>query len=220
MPATMTKIKSVSGKLAEQQEIAVSIFLGAKDASEDFARGIVDGAVEDEAGAAVLKPGMVAAVHLDKQAGLRHALPAAAMAGWAASAGALDAGGAEQPLDGRPGQVQRFPLGEELGKLTIVHAGIAATGEGDEPDPEGLGGSTRGRASAVAMGERGEAMLAGLRQEALDVTDREAHEPRGVRHGEAPFEELDQDMCSLLFSPAQGDSPLVHSPRVTESRSS
>ena len=178
-------------ELAEHEEIAVGIFLGAKDTGEDFAHRIVDGGVEDEAGAAVLKPGMVATVHLDEKASLRHALPAAAMAGWAASAGALDAGGAEQPLHGRSGEMQFLPLGEELGELTIVHADIAATGEGDEPDPDGLSGSAQGRTPAVAMGERGEAMLAGLRHEALDVTDREAHEPRGVRHRKAPLEELD-----------------------------
>ena len=206
-------------ELAQQQEIAVRVFLRAKDAGEDFAGGIVDGGVEDEAGAAVLEPGMVAAVHLDEQAGLRHARPAAAMARGAAPTRTANAGGAQQSLHCGSGQVQRFPLGEELGELTIVHADVAAAGEGDEAGPDDLGGPTRGRAPAVAMGQCGEAMLADLRQEATDMTDREAHEPCSVRHGEAPLEELGQDMCSLLLSPAQRDCLPVHAPRVTESLS-
>ena len=68
-------------EMAQHQEIAVRIFLGAKDAGKDFAGGIIKGDVEDEARAAVLEPGMMAAVHLDEQAGLRHPLAATAMAG-------------------------------------------------------------------------------------------------------------------------------------------
>src|SRR5579864_4419132 len=68
-------------ELAQQQEIAVRILLGAKDARQDFARGIVDGGEEDEARAAILEPGMVTAVHLDEKSGLRHALAPAAMYG-------------------------------------------------------------------------------------------------------------------------------------------
>ena len=205
---------------AQHQEIAVGIFLRAKGAGEDFTGGIVDGGVEDKAGAAVLEPGMVAAIHLDEQAGLRHALPAAAMAGWAASTGTPDARRAQKPVDGGAGQMQGVPLGEKLGELAIIHASVDGPGEGDDAGPDGLSHSPRGDAIAVAMGECGQAVLPGLGQQATDVTNREAHEPRGVRHGEAPFEELDQDMRSLLFSPAQDDSPPVHSSRVTESLSS
>ena len=207
-------------ELAQHQEIAVRVFLRAKDAGEDFAGGIVDGGMEDEAGTAVLEPGMVAAVHLDEQAGLRHARAAAAMARGAAPTRTANAGGAKQSLHRGSGQVQRLPLGEELGELTIVDADVAAAGEGDEAGPDDLGGPMRGRAPAVAMGQGGEAMLADLRQEATDMTDGEAHEPCGIRHGEAPLEELGQDMRSLLLSPAQRDCPPVHAPRVTESLSS
>jgi hypothetical protein len=52
------------------------------------------------------------------------------------------------------------------------------------------------------------------------MTDREAYEPRGVRHTKAPLEEMNQDVCSLLLSLAQGDCLPVHGARVTESLSS
>ena len=41
------------------------------------------------------------------------------------------------------------------------------------------------------MCECGQAVLPGLGQQATDVTNRKAEEPRGVRHGEAPLEDLD-----------------------------
>ena len=75
---------------AEQAEIALGVFLRTKDAGEDLSRRIVDGGVKHEPGAAVLEPGMVAAVHLDEQAGLGHALPSATMARRPTPAGTAD----------------------------------------------------------------------------------------------------------------------------------
>jgi hypothetical protein len=151
-------------ELAQQQEIAVCILLGAKDASQDFARGIVDGREEDEAGAAVFEPGMVATVHLDEEAGLRHPLSATTMARWAAGAGTPDASPAKETVDGGAGQVQRVPLGQELGELAIVHAGVDGPGQGEDAGTDGLSDSLRGRAPAVAMRECGQAVLPGLGQ--------------------------------------------------------
>ena len=67
------------------------------------------------------------------------------------------------------------------------------------------------------MGERRRAVMADLRQQAPEVTEREAQELGRVRHGEVPLDDLDQDMSSLLLSLAQDDFPPVHTPRVTES---
>ncbi len=78
-------------ELAQEQEIAVCILLGAKDASQDFTRGIVDGCEEDESRAAILEPGMVTAVHLDEKPGLGHALAPAAMPGRSSGAWTSDA---------------------------------------------------------------------------------------------------------------------------------
>ena len=87
---------------AEQEEIAVRIFLWAKDAGEDLPCGIVNGGVEDEVGAPVLEPGVMTAIHLDEQAGLGHALAAPAMAGGPAGPGTADACGPQPALDRRP----------------------------------------------------------------------------------------------------------------------
>lgn len=99
---------------AEEEEVAMGIFLRAKDGSKDLSRGIIDGGQQDEPGATVLQPGVVTAVHLDQEAGLGHAFPAAAMPGRPAAARAAKASGAKDALDGGAGQVQRFVLGDQL----------------------------------------------------------------------------------------------------------
>jgi len=67
---------------------------------------------------------MVAAVHLDEQAGLGHALPPAAMAGRAPRAGTADACRAQKALDGRSGNVEGFAFMEQFGELMVIHACI------------------------------------------------------------------------------------------------
>lgn len=204
-------------ELAQQQEIAVRILLGAKDARQDFPRGIVDGREEDEARAALFEPGMGTAVHLDEEAGLGHALAPAAVLGRTPGAWASDACLAQQTLHGGTGQDETLVFPEEFGEVMIVYAGVACAGQGEDLRPDGLGETARGGPSAVAMGERPRTVVADLRQQAPEVTEREAQESGGVRHGEVSLDDLDQDMHSLLLSLAQRDSPPVHPLRVTES---
>jgi hypothetical protein len=204
-------------ELAQQEEIAVRILLGAKDASQDFARGIVNGREEDEARAALLEPGMVTAVHLDEEPGLGHALAPTAMFGRSPGARAPDARLAQQALHGGTRQDEAFVLPEELGEVMIVRASVARAGQREDLRPDGLGEAARGGPPAVAMGERRRAVMADLCQQAPEVTAREAQELGRVRHGEVPLDDLNQNMSSLLLSLAQGDSPPVHAPRVTES---
>lgn len=113
---------------AEEQEVAVRIFLQAEDPAEDSAGGVIDGGVEDESWPTVFEPGVVAAVHLDEEAGLGHAVPAAAMAGWATGAGAANPRGAEEPLHGLAGEPEALALPEQLGEVMIVHARIGGAG--------------------------------------------------------------------------------------------
>jgi hypothetical protein len=204
-------------ELAQEQEIAVGILLGAKHTSQDFARGIVDGGEEDEARAAIFEPGMVTAVHLDKKPGLRHALAPAAMFGRPPGPWTSDARFSQQALHGGAGQDETLVLSEELGEVMIVGAGISRAGQHEDLSADGLGEAAWRGPSAVPMGERRRAVEADLRQQATEVTEREAQEPGRLRHGEAPFDDLDQDMGTLLLPLAQGDSPPVHPPRVTES---
>ena len=50
-------------ELAEQEEVALGIFLEPKDAAKHLSCRIVDRGVKDETGTAVLEPGVLGAVH-------------------------------------------------------------------------------------------------------------------------------------------------------------
>src|SRR5262249_1020144 len=156
-------------ELAQHQEIAVRIFLRAKDPGEDFAGGIVEGGVEDEARPPVLEPGMVAAVHLDEEAGLGHPLAPATMTGWSALGRTADARGPEQPLDCLPRYAQTLGLGQQVREVMIVHAGVAGAGQGEDAATDVVSNPPWGGAAAVTMSQGGEAMLPGLGQQATDV---------------------------------------------------
>ncbi len=205
---------------AEQQEVAMRIFLRTEDPVEDLTRRVIDGGMQDEARPAILEPGMMAPVHLDEQAGLGHTLTAAAMLRRTPFAGTANAGLPETPLDGWAGQSEMLALCEELGEVAVVAAGVGRPGEGEELVPHGVGHPPGRRPAAVAMREGSQATLADRRDQAFGVPPRETQEPGGLRHGKAPFEDLADDMGALLLFLAQGDAPPVHKPRVTESLSS
>ncbi len=117
-------------QVAEQEEVALGIFLSTEDAPEDAAGRIVDRRVEHEAGAAVFEPGMVAAIHLDEQPRLRHPITAAAMPRGTTGAGTPDAGLAEDAADGGTRQGQRVVFLQQLGEMVIIRASIARAGQG------------------------------------------------------------------------------------------
>ena len=77
----------------------------------------------------------------------------------------------------RADQPQALVLPEELGEVVIVRAGVARAGEREDLSPDGLGEAARGGPSAVAMGECRRAVLADLRQQTTEVTERPVEEP-------------------------------------------
>lgn len=204
-------------QLAEQEEVAVGLFLEAEDAAEYVSGSIVDGGVKYEAGATVLEPGMVTAVHLDEEAGLRHALAAAAMAGRATGAGTADARRAEEALHRPPGEAQALVFGEQLGEMMIIHASVAGAGEREDLGPHRFREAPGRGPAPVAMGQRRDSLRAYCSQEPADVPERQAHERRGGLSGEGPGLEAGKDMGALLLLFGQGNRLPVHSPRVTNS---
>jgi hypothetical protein len=137
---------------AQQEEVAVRIFLRAKDTAEDAAGGIVDGRMQDKARAAVLQPRMVTAVHLDEEAGLRHGRPAPAMPWGAPAPGARQPMRAEEALHGRAGDVHALAFRQELGEVAIVAAPIGGAGQGQDSRPQRSREVPRGHAAAIPMG--------------------------------------------------------------------
>ncbi len=204
-------------ELAEQEEVALGIFLEPKDAAEHLSCRIVDRGVKDEAGTAVLEPGVLAAVHLDEEPRLGHALAAAAMAWGAAGAGTAEAGLPEEPADRRAGQAQGFALPQQLGEMVVVRAGIGGAGQGEDPGPDGVRKAACGSAAAVAMGQRRETLLTNLGKKPTEVPHGKGQELSCGLGRQDPGLDAGEDMCALLLFLGQGNRLPVHSPRVTES---
>ena len=204
-------------QLAQQEEVAVGILFGAKDTSQDFACGIVDGREEDEARAAVLKPGMMTAVHLDQQPDLRHALAPAAMLGWTALARTADASGPKEPLHGLPRHAEALSLGQQFGEVVIVHASVGRASQGQNPSSDGVSHPAPGGPSAIAMGHGSGAVLPPAAEQPPEVAQREAQEPRRLPGAQNTVVDARQDMQALVLPLGQGDCLPVHPPRVTDS---
>jgi len=202
---------------AEHEKVAMGIFLGAKDGGEDRARGIVDGGMEDEAGPAVLEPGVLTAIHLDEQAGLRHALAAAAMPGRAAGAGTAEAGGPEEPLHRLPRQAQALALRQQLREVVIVRAEVGSAGQGEDPGADDLSDAPRGGPPSVAMGQRTGAVLPQACEQPTEMAQREVQDPGRLPGVQNAVVDARQDMHALVLHLGQGDRLPVHPPRVTDS---
>ncbi len=205
------------GEVAEEEEVAVGLLGEPEDAPEHLPRRIVDGAVEHQARAAVLEPGMVTAVHLDEEARLRHALASAAMPRGAPFAGTADAGGAEEPLHGLARYVEALPLGQQLREVMIVHAGVGGAGQGEDPGPDRPRGPSWGRPSAIPMGEGARAVLPQAGEQPAEVAQREARQSSRLPGAQSAVVDAGQNVHALMFPLGQGNRLPVHPSRVTDS---
>jgi len=204
-------------EMAEEQEVAVGVLFQAEDAPEDPARRVIDGRVEHEPGAAFFEPGVMAAIHLDEEARLGHALAAPAMARRSAGAGAADPGRAEEALHRPTREPQALALSEQLGEVVIIHACVAGAGQREDPGPD-LRGEAPGRGSAaVPMGERGEALVAQAGEEPTEVPQRETQELGGGPSLQGAVLNLGEQMYAVLLLLGQGNRLPGHCPRMTDS---
>ncbi len=207
-------------ELPEEEKVAMRIFLEAEDRAQHTPRRVINGGEEDEAGAAVLEPGMMTAIELDKEARLRHALPPAAMARGAAGAGTANAGLPQQAVDRRAGEVNVLAFCQELGQVAIIAAPVAGAGQREHASADRSGAASRGLAPTVPMGQGGQALLAHFGEEPADMTDREFQQLRRCFCREESRVDPWQDLPPLLLFLGQRDRLPGHSPRVTESLNS
>ncbi len=204
-------------EVAEEETIAVGVFLQAKHPAQDTAGGIIDGGEENETGAAVLEPRVVAAIELDEETRLGHALAAAPMPGGPAGAGTADAGGAQESLHRAAREPEPLAFGEQFGEVVIIHASVAGPGKGDHLDPECSGEAPGRGAAAVPMDEGREALLAQAGEKPAEVSQRDSQEPGSDPSPQGSVLDLREEMHSLLLLLCQGDRLPGHSSRVTDS---
>ena len=206
-------------ELAQQEKVAVGIFLPPKHCGEHPARRIVDGRQEHQTGPAVLEPRVVAAIHLDEEAGLRHALPTAPMPWGPAAPGAGEARRAQEPLHGGAGQADAVIQPEQLGEMVVVHATIGRPDEGMDLGADGGRQAAVGGPAAVPRGHGGGTVATKAGQEATEMPYRQTQE-RGCFSGpEDPRLKPSEDVHAVLLLLVQGDRLPGHTPRVTKSLS-
>jgi len=206
-------------ELAQEQEVAVRIFLKPKHGGEHPTRRIVDGGEEHQAGPPVLEPGVVAAVHLDEEAGLRHALAPAAMARRPAAPWAGKARAAQEPLHRRAGEADPVMQSEQLGEMVVVHARVRRSGERENLGANSGGEPAVGGPATVPMGHGGGAVTTEAGQEAAEMPHGQAQERGRFSGPEDPTLEPGENVHAVLLLLVQGDRLPDHSPRVTESLS-
>lgn len=138
-------------RLPEHDEVAIGLFVEPEDRRRDLAGRIIDGAVEDEAGATAFQPVMLAAIPLEEQAGRGHALAPPPEATPVAGPGTRKAGGQEDAADGGAGEDDPVDFGEFLGQVLVVEASIGGAGQPGDPALQGGGDAIGSGTAAVPM---------------------------------------------------------------------
>lgn len=163
--------------------------------------------MQDEARAAVLQPGVMAAVALDEHPGLRHAGAAGAVTRRPPDAGAAQACGPEDAVDRRVGEGEAFPLREEFGQVLVVDPRVPRSGE---PDDAGAGGviDAPGRGAAAVPVDQGLGPSAAIRAaQATDLPSGEGQEVGRFRDAELAAVQGVEDDELLLGAWRQGNHP-------------
>ena len=120
----------------------------------DGARGVVDGEQQGEARAALLEPGVMAAVDLEQHPRPWHALAPHAVPWRAAPPRAGHAGPRQDAPHRGAAEYEVLVLLEQLGEVGVVGARVARGGEARDGSRDGLGDGVVGAPVAVAVGER------------------------------------------------------------------
>jgi hypothetical protein len=193
------------GNLAEDLEIGGGGLDRIEVGAEDFAGGVIDRGVQDELRAAVFQPGVMAAIELDEHAFLSHALAAGAMAGRTTGAGAAHAGRGEEPMDGGTGEVEVRLVGEQVGEVLMIEAGVSRAGEAQDAGADPGRCPARRGPTAIAVDQGGRAARLIGAAEAPDLTRGQAQEAYRLCHrGGAALQGV-EDHEALVFFGGQGD---------------
>jgi hypothetical protein len=193
------------GEGVKDLEVAVRVFLVPKGGGRDFPRGVINNRQEGEARTALLQPIVVAAIELHEEAFLRHALPAAAVAGWTPAARAASPGSTEETADRRARDRDPLAFGQELGEVLVIHIGVGGGREHHDPTAERSIDPIGGRPPAIAMDEGdGPSGPIGPPQP-TDLAHRPPEKLGGLNHQEIATIQRMQDRQTLLGTLRQGN---------------
>ena len=201
------------GEGVEDQEVAMRIFLVPKRGGGDFTGRVIHGRDEREAWPALFEPSVVAAIELHEQAFLGHALPAPAVTGWAAPAGAAHPGRPENATQRGAREGDPLALAEQLRKMLVVHVSVGRGRERHDPGPDVVGNPVRREPPSVPMDERGRPAGAIGSAQPADVANRPPQEVGCLGHEKFPSVEGMEDLQVLLGTVRQCDHASPYSAR-------
>ena len=144
----------------QQREVSGGVLAGAKHGVDHGAGGIVHRQQQGELGAAVLQPGVMAAVQLQQHPSLGHPLAAKTVLRRAPTPRTADAGLGENAAHRGPAQVDALLFAEQLGEVGVVGALVAVGGQFHHCGSLGGRDGVVGTAAPVAVGQGGDTVLA------------------------------------------------------------
>ena len=189
----------------EDEEVAVRIFFIAKGGGGDLTGGVVHGGDEGQARAALVEPGVGAAIELDEEAFLKHPRTPSAVARWAAAPRAGHPRRAQDAADRGTREAEAFALGEELLQVVVVDADVDLGGEAHDARPDGVRDAVDGRAPPIPMDQGHWAPGTQGRTQAADLTDGSSEELGGLSHQQFTTVEGVKDFQALFGAGCQRD---------------
>ena len=193
------------GDLAEDLEVGTGGLDRIEVRPQDLAGGVIDCGMEDELGATVFQPAMMAAVKLDEHAFLGHAIATGAIARGPSGARAAQSGHSQDPMDGGAGEMEVLLVAEQLGEVLMIETGVRRAGEAQHPVADLSGRAPRRGASPVAVGQGGRtAQLIGA-AETPDLAGGQAQEAHSLGHLDGATLEGVEDHQALVFFGGQCD---------------
>jgi hypothetical protein len=157
------------GDEAEELEVATGVLSGAEECP-DPPGGVIDAAHQREPGTAILEPVVITGIDLDEGALLSGPFAAPAMLGGPPGTWSSDPSGAQQAVNGGPGEVNTFVFREHLSEVLSVEVLVLRRGQGHHLLCDPRIETVRGLTTPVAMRQAGGSVVLELSSKALHLT--------------------------------------------------
>ncbi len=198
-------------RLDEHLEVTRGVLLLAEDRAADPPGGIVDATHQRESGSPAFEPVVLAAVDLQEQARLAHALATAAMARGTTPAHRRQPGLGEDPAQAPLRHHDALAIGEQVREVGPVHVPVRRRGQLGKPGPERVTQAVGRDPAAVAVGEGPCSLLSVACQEPSHRADRQSEVAGGLGRGQLACQDVVEDIEPLLCSLVQRDRlPRLH----------
>ena len=201
--------------LAQQEEVAMSILLSAKDRGHHAAGGVVDRRQKGGAWPIGPEPGVRAAIDLQEHAFLGVPIAATTMAGSAPRMWCRDTTGSKDAADTGAAEKDLMVAREELGDVGVIAIGVVLSHERAHTIAELLRQRPGFGTLAIAVDHGGTAVPQVGGFEAPDLPFGHAQQEGGFDGRTAPGNQAVEDGQALLLTGCEGDGSIgSHAPEI------